>query len=64
MVAGFWAEPPIGIEPMTYALREARYGALHPLPAPMPHASATTAPGTVGLRGRPFHDPFHALHPA
>ena len=50
-------EPPIGIEPMTYALREARYRALGPLPAPMPHESATTALKTLGLPATPFHDP-------
>jgi len=29
------SEPPIGIEPMTYALRGARSRAAHPLPAPI-----------------------------
>jgi hypothetical protein len=43
----------------TYALREARYRALRPLPAPMPHASATTALKTLGFPATPFHDPVH-----
>src|ERR1022692_323396 len=43
-------EPPIGIEPMTYSLREARTAALHPLPAPMatqPAREALYAPRTA-----------------
>jgi hypothetical protein len=42
---------------VSYALREARYRALRPLPAPMPHASATTALKTLGFPATPFHDP-------
>ena len=52
-------EPPWGIEPQTYALREARCRALRPLPARMPHESAIAAPKTRGFPGDPFHDPFH-----
>jgi hypothetical protein len=44
-------EPPIGIEPMTYALREAWPGALGALPAPIARIIALTAPTTVGLSG-------------
>ena len=46
-------------KPASGALREARSRALRPLPAPMPHRSATAAPRTLGLSAPPFHDPFH-----
>jgi hypothetical protein len=49
-------EPPIGIEPMTYALRGARALTAHALAAPM----ALTALAALGLSTDPFHDPFHA----
>ena len=48
------------IEPLTCRLQEACSHALDPLPAPMPHESATTAPKTLGFSVHPFHDPFHA----
>ena len=54
-------EPPIGIEPMTYALREACSQALRPLPAPMQHRSAPTAPKTLGLSAPPFHEPAQLI---
>jgi len=53
-------EPVSGIEPLTCRLQEACSRALEPLPAPMPHESATDAPKTKGFPGDPFHDPFHA----
>ena len=52
-------EPPIGIEPMTYALRVACCLPAHALPAPIARIIALTAPTTLGLSGRPFHEPFH-----
>jgi hypothetical protein len=52
-------EPPIGIEPMTYALRGARAVAAHALAAPIARIIALTAPTTLGLSGTPFHEPFH-----
>ena len=53
-------ESPIGIEPMTYALREACSRALHALAAPVPRKIALTALAALGLSTDPFHDPFHA----
>ena len=53
-------EPPIGIEPMTYALREARSRAAHTLAAPIPRIIALTALAALGLSKDPFHEPFHA----
>jgi len=55
-----YAEPPIGIEPMTYALREACSLALHALAAPITRKIALTALAALGLPTDPFHDPFHA----
>jgi hypothetical protein len=52
-------EPPIGIEPMTYALREACFLPAHALPAPIAQIIALTALTTLGLSGTPFHEPFH-----
>ena len=40
----FSVEPPIGIEPMTYALREARPAALYALPAQMARLTSLNAP--------------------
>ena len=51
-------EPPIGIEPMTYALRGARSPAADALAAPMPRAIAQMALSALGFCGDPFHDPF------
>ena len=53
-------EPPIGIEPMTYALREARPRAARTLPALIPPIIALTKPATLALSKNPFHEPFHA----
>src|SRR5215831_5923845 len=57
----FRVEPPIGIEPMTYALRGTRSPAAHPLAAPMPRAIAQMALAALEFRGNSFHEPFHAL---
>jgi hypothetical protein len=45
-------EPPIGIEPMTYALREACFLPAHALPAPIAQIIALTALTTLGLSAR------------
>ena len=47
----------------TCRLQEACSQALEPLPAPMPHESATAALKTVRFLGRPFHDSFLAAAP-
>ena len=47
-------EPPIGIEPMTYALREACCLTAHALPAPIARIIAMTILATLGLSGVPF----------
>ena len=60
-------EPPIGIEPMTYALREACSPASDALAAPIARAIARMALATLGLSGDPVHESVHArdtLHPA
>jgi hypothetical protein len=56
----FTWEPPIGIEPMTYALRAACSPAAHPLPAPIARIITLTALAALGLSEDPFHEPFHA----
>ena len=53
-------EPPIGIEPMTYALREARAAPVHALAAPIARAIARMALTALGLSGDPVHEPVHA----
>jgi hypothetical protein len=53
-------EPPIGIEPMTYALREARALPAHALAAPITRKIAPMAPAALGLPGDPVHEPVHA----
>jgi hypothetical protein len=53
-------EPPWGIEPRTYALREACSPTSSTLPAPMPREGAVTAPNAPGFSGDLFHDSFHA----
>ena len=63
------SEPPIGIEPMTYALREARARAAHALAALIARKIALTAPAALELSGDPVHEPVHARgaafpHPA
>ena len=59
----FVVEPPIGIEPMTYALREVRSLAPHALAAPIARAIALTAMAALELSKDPFHEPFHARGP-
>jgi hypothetical protein len=58
--AGFRVEPPIGIEPMTYALREACSVPAYALAAPMTRVIALMALAALGLSSVPFHDRFHA----
>jgi hypothetical protein len=53
-------EPPIGIEPMTYALREARSRPVQALAAPIEAAIALTALAVLVFPGAPFHESFHA----
>jgi len=53
-------EPPIGIEPMTYALRGACDLAAHALTAPMAPVIAPTALAALGLSDDPVHEPVHA----
>ncbi len=53
-------EPPIGIEPMTYALRGARSQAAHALAAPMARAIALMALVALGSSSDPVHEPVHA----
>ena len=48
-------EPPIGIEPMTYALRGARQRAPHALAAPIARVMARMALAALGLSGDPVH---------
>src|SRR5690348_7944245 len=57
---GFLVEPPIGIEPMTYALRGACALPAHALAAPTAPAIALTALAALGLSGYPVHEPVHA----
>jgi hypothetical protein len=54
------SEPPIGIEPMTYALRVTRFHALDALAAPIARTIAQMALTALGLSTDPFHEPFHA----
>ncbi len=56
-------EPPIGIEPMTYALREARASAAHALPAPIARVMARMALAALGLSGDSVHEPVHVQDP-
>ena len=53
-------EPPIGIEPMTYALREARASPAHALAAPIAREMARMALTALGLSLDPVHEPVHA----
>jgi len=57
-------EPPIGIEPMTYALRETRSLPAHALAAPTAQEIALVALAALGLSGEPVHEPVHARSPA
>jgi hypothetical protein len=54
------SEPPIGIEPMTYALRGACSPAADALAAPIARVIALTALVAQGLSGDPVHEPVHA----
>ena len=56
-------EPPIGIEPMTYALREACSRAAHTLAAPTAPVIALMTPAALGLSGDPVHKPVHGPRP-
>jgi len=56
----FVVEPPIGIEPMTYALRVTWSLAVHALAALIAREIALMALAALGLSGDPFHEPFHA----
>jgi hypothetical protein len=56
-------EPPIGIEPMTYALRGACSRAADPLAAQIAPIIALTALSALGLSGDPVHEPVHARTP-
>ena len=53
-------EPPIGIEPMTYALREECSLALRALAAPIARKIARMALAALGLSTDPFH--AHGLY--
>jgi len=53
-------ELPIGIEPMTYALRGPCWLAADALAAPIAREIALMALTALGLSGDPFHDAFHA----
>ena len=57
-------EPPIGIEPMTYALRVARSRAAYALAAPIARVMAPVALAALGLSGEPVHEPVHVREPA
>ena len=59
-----YVEPPIGIEPMPYALRGARAVAAHALAAPIARAIARMARAALGLSGDPVHEPVHVRDPA
>jgi hypothetical protein len=52
-------EPPIGIEPMTYALREARSRDLAALPAQIPTGDRSDCPLRTGRTGHSFQISFH-----
>jgi hypothetical protein len=52
-------EPPIGIEPMTYALRGTRDLAAYAPAAPIARAIAQMALAALGLSGNPVHKPVH-----
>ena len=56
-------EPPIGIEPMTYALRVTWSLTVDALAALMARVIALMALAALGLSGDPFHEPFHDRGP-
>jgi hypothetical protein len=53
-------EPPIGIEPMTYALRGACSLPARALAAQIASIIAVTALAALALSGDPVHKPVHA----
>jgi hypothetical protein len=53
-------EPPIGIEPMTDALRGTCALPPHALAAPIAPVIALTALAALGFSGDPVHEPVHA----
>ena len=55
----WWLEPPIGIEPMTYALREACSRATRTLAAPIAPVIALMTPAALGLSVDSVHEPVH-----
>ena len=57
------SEPPIGIEPMTYALREACSRAADALAAPIAPVIALMTPAALGLSGNPVHESVHGPPP-
>jgi hypothetical protein len=56
-------ELPIGIEPMTYALREACSRPPHALAAPIAPVIALTTPAALGLSDDSVHEPVHSSRP-
>jgi hypothetical protein len=58
------SEPPIGIEPMTYALRGACSLAAHALAAPIARVIARMALAALGLSGDPVHEPVYVRDPS
>jgi RNA polymerase sigma factor (sigma-70 family) len=56
-------DPPIGIEPMADALREACSRAAHALAAPTAPVIALMTPAALGLSGDSVHEPVHGPRP-
>jgi hypothetical protein len=56
-----FVEPPVGIEPTTYALRGRRATAQNAPPAPIAHPRAPGALGDLGGRRNGFHEGFHEV---
>ena len=57
------SEPPIGIEPMTYALRGACALPAHALAALIARVMARMALAALGLSCDPVHEPVHDRSP-
>ena len=57
----FVVEPPIGIEPMTYALREARHTAPRELSAQTAARARPECSQRPGCAGLPVHGPVHGV---
>src|SRR5215472_1838435 len=55
-----FSELPIGIEPMTYAVREARLPAPSARPALILQPGRSGCPGCTGIHSLPVHEPVHA----